>query len=100
MVRPNGKERALIFDGYFNWLRSYKVVRKRLKNQNLLSYVYFTFSIFNRLYNIHIYHRYWTGMLIKYNVTLQDFHDFDCLDNSFGEIARFILYDDYKRCVE
>ena len=71
MVRPRGKEKELIFDGYFDWTKSY---------------------------NTHIYARYWKTMVRKYKLSFLEFSEFDCVDNSFGEIMRLILYGNYRRC--
>ena len=49
--------------------------------------------------NIHLGNRYLHKELTKReNATFQKMDDIDCMDNVFGELARYIFYQDYHLC--
>ena len=53
----------------------------------------------NDFYNMHLNSRYIDKMMLKhYNHTIREFSDIDCLTNTFGEVARFILYGNKDIC--
>ena len=74
MVRPNWKELHLIFRERFDWSSSY---------------------------NIHVsgsMGKWMNEIKSKYNVSLDRVEDFDCMENTFGEIVRFIFYGSHLIC--
>ena len=70
MVRPNWKEKGMLFYGHFDWSKSY---------------------------NVHLNQRFVKPMLDSFEVSLS-FDGIDCLDTSFGEILRFIFYERFEVC--
>ena len=68
MIRPRIQEGMVIYNGYFDWQQNY---------------------------NVHIYKK---SLEMRLDKKLKYFGDFDCMDNSFGEIARWILYRNYDPC--
>ena len=74
MVRPNWKELSLIYKESFDWSNSY---------------------------NIHVSGsngRYVKEIKTRFNVSLDSVSDFDCMDNTFGEIVRFVFYENMRVC--
>ena len=70
MVRPNWKEKGMLFYGHFDWSESY---------------------------NVHLNQRFVKPRLDSFEVSLS-FDGIDCLDTSFGEILRFIFYERFEVC--
>ena len=70
MIRPNWLEQQLMFDSGINWGSSY---------------------------NMHISSRYF----VRHKTRVHGFRkvsDIDCLDNTLGEVARFVFYENWHMC--
>lgn len=71
MVRPSFKELRYLFKEYLNWKPSY---------------------------NIHLNGRYMAEELKKVGKALEKLSDIDCIENTFGEITRQVLYGNRNLC--
>ena len=74
MVRPNWKELNLLFKGYFDWSASYNI---HMSGSN---------------------GRYINGLKQSYNVSLSSVSDFDCMENTIGELVRYVFYKNASIC--
>ena len=71
MVRPHWRETHYLFHTYFDW---------------------------SNHWNIHLNARFVPEMLRRYNNTFEKIRDIDCLESTFGEVIRSVVYGSRDRC--